>query len=1051
MQWSAPRARALYIGIAGAIVVVSMGLWLADFALGAALAILLFPLAYLFARLTNTSPRQSLLLATHTNIVSAVVMTIFFSQSRGPWVGLASGLFLFVVLYALVRGARQVVFGAIGLAAVGIAFLIVFNLPHSPLEPLKNLPYVGRFGSIFDQNDPTGKVRELIWQGDVPLILPHAPLWSPISGDDPLNAIRPLVGYGPEAMYVAYNRYYPPDLAHYEARNASPDRSHNETFDSLVTTGLLGFLAYIFLYTSVVYLALKWIGAIATPAERNAFIALWLAGGIITVLAFGFLRGWYYAGVALPSGMIVGLFIFLVGIAVRRSRAGEIAIDPTRALWVGALLAAVIGHFIEINFGIAIGSTQLYFWFYAALFVVIGMNRLNEAAPAAVAAAPRPIVEESARPVARRRKNRRAPDASRKPTRGANSSPAPVLAWTAVVTLILITLGFEFFTNQTGATSALDAVSRSLFMKGNTVSYGVFLMFALTWVVAGVLGLDAPRDQALFPIGLFAVLSLTALIWYALLHTHFLVQSGDQTASLLGLIGLYYLAFFALVGALALGLWFDEGTPTAFEWTRAPLSALVAPVLLVAVTVAIYSTNYAGVAADILYKVGLTYDNAGAWDQSIAVYERALALQPSQDFYALFLGRAYLESARAATDPTKRDSLLNAGDAVLKKALQINPLNTDHSANLARLHHTWATLLTDPAQKADQLQKSIQYYQNALRLSPNSALLRDELAQTYFQDNEMSQAYAQLEDSLRLDQEYAPTFAYLGDYYVSQHNLTVAADNYLRAIALDPTSVMNPDNTLQTNVQTTLSMPDILPRAVLSYTAVISASPGSTAARLALANLYKSAGKLDLARSEIEQAVRLAPNDTLLNLTLVNFLSETGQIDAAVTAMRHVVDLATQSHSQDLSRFQDFATQLQNLQSLIQTAQKSPNDVTAQRNLAALWKARGQPQFALPVYMTITRLAPGDYDAEKNVALLSLQLNQLDQAQTAVVAAAALAPANEKAIWQNLQVAINAEKAKQLDQALSAAQAALALAGAADKPTLQAYVTTLQGNVTNGN
>jgi O-antigen ligase len=57
--------------------------------------------------------------------------------------------------------------------------------------------------------------------------------------------IRPLVGYGPEAMWVAFNRFYPPDLAQVEARNASPDRSHNETWDSLVVTGLLGFVTYL--------------------------------------------------------------------------------------------------------------------------------------------------------------------------------------------------------------------------------------------------------------------------------------------------------------------------------------------------------------------------------------------------------------------------------------------------------------------------------------------------------------------------------------------------------------------------------------------------------------------------------------------------------------------------------------------------------------------------------------------------------------------------------------------------------------------------------------
>ncbi|HEX7592669.1 MAG TPA: hypothetical protein VF429_00715, partial [Anaerolineae bacterium] len=74
----------------------------------------------------------------------------------------------------------------------------------------------------------------------------------------------------------------------------------------------------------------------------------------------------------------------------------------------------------------------------------------------------------------------------------------------------------------------------------------------------------------------------------------------------------------------------------------------------------------------------------------------------------------------------------------------------------------------------------------------------------------------------------------------------------------------------------------------------------------------------------------------------------------------------------------------------------------------------------------------------------SLQLNRLDDAHTAVVAAAALAPANETAVWQSLQVAINAQKAKQIDQAIQAAQAALALAGDADKPALQAIITAWQ-------
>ncbi len=62
----------------------------------------------------------------------------------------------------------------------------------------------------------------------------------PDGREDPFNFLRPLIGYGPESMYVAYNRFYPPELTQVEKRNASPDRSHNETWDSLVITGVLG-------------------------------------------------------------------------------------------------------------------------------------------------------------------------------------------------------------------------------------------------------------------------------------------------------------------------------------------------------------------------------------------------------------------------------------------------------------------------------------------------------------------------------------------------------------------------------------------------------------------------------------------------------------------------------------------------------------------------------------------------------------------------------------------------------------------------------------------
>jgi O-antigen ligase len=188
--------------------------------------------------------RQFVPFGCYSGILTTQLICIVFSKSRGPWLGLLGGLFFFIVLWVLQWRQRWLMVTAVSLAvglavAVGL-FLVVFNLPETPLAHLRTMPYIGRLGRVFDLEEPTAKVRVLIWEGVVELVPPHGPLEFPSSEPDRWNFLRPFLGYGPESMYVAYNRFYPPDLAHIEARNASPDRSHNETFDALVITGLVG-------------------------------------------------------------------------------------------------------------------------------------------------------------------------------------------------------------------------------------------------------------------------------------------------------------------------------------------------------------------------------------------------------------------------------------------------------------------------------------------------------------------------------------------------------------------------------------------------------------------------------------------------------------------------------------------------------------------------------------------------------------------------------------------------------------------------------------------
>ena len=653
----------------------------------------------------------------------------------------------------------------------------------------------------------------------------------------------------------------------------------------------------------------------------------------------------------------------------------------------------------------------------------------------------------------RRRPAETARTSARKENAGADLPLGPVFAWTAVTTVIVLTLAFEFVNNQAGVPSALDAVGRSLFYKGDSQSFGVFLMFLLTWVIAGVVGFGeelktvrVARNGPAIAVALFAVLSLTAFVWYVLFQMRWLTQPGDLTEGFINILTLYYITLFVLIGAIALALSWNV-LPVGAHFLRSPVNAAVAPVLAVGIVAAIYLTNYSGVSADILYKSGSNLDNAGAWDRSVSTYQRALTLQPTQDFYSLFLGRAYLEGARAATDPAQRAQNLAKSEQVLLTAQRINPLNTDHSANLARLHRIWATLVDDPAQKTLHQQKSSEYYQMAVRLSPNTAYLYNEWSQTYFQSGDLDKTRATLEQSLKVDSQFPQTYLYLGEYYRAANDPERATQNYLKAIELDSAALAEPDGSPVSSALTVLTRPEIAPRAIVAFRAAVEANPASVAPHYALSEIYKRNGQTDLARQELELVVKNSPGDYMARLALVNFYSESGQIDAAVSAMRSVMDLLSPTRTSDYQRFQDFYAQLQNLQRAVQNAQKSPNDVSAHRTLAAMWKARGQAQFALPEYQTVARLIANDYDAYKNLTLLNLQLNNPDDAQRALTTATTLAPENEKPIWQNLQMALNSQKAQQLDQALKQAQAALALSGDADKPALQAYVTLLQGQM----
>jgi len=853
---------------------------------------------------------------------------IIFSGSRGPWLGLTLGIVIFVIIYALRRNLRWLWAGTIALGVAGFIFLLAFNLPDTPLAPLHQIPYVGRLGQLMETEGGTGKVRILIWEGAIKLIK-----------DDPF---RTLIGYGPEAMYVAYNKFYPPDLAHYEARNASPDRSHNETYDSLVITGLIGFAAYWLVFYSFFYYCLKLLGMIDPRHGREVFGTM-MGAGVFAFLLLYFEILPITLSPALPllglAVLVVYLFIYAVFLAPRQEAQPELTAETGEAgkesearapgkadqpylVLLIALLAASVAHFFEIQFGIAIASTRTTFWLYAGLLSALGVILLGRR-PAAATAPTAKSEAATAKTAGITTRKARKGVKTETPTRPAHRPAGPIwwstpVAYSLSGALVLSTMAFDFVVPNQGFTPIIAALL-----------VGVWFFVALLLLL---------RVRRLPPVGSlhawFASFLVFTIIPWALLALFAVIRSLQLAPLALGglvdpgdLVTAFYLWLLFLGIILAIGLYLGDASKPV-KATGGILAPIVAPILLVITLLFCQGSNLNIVLADIAYKQGDAYDKAGRYDGSIEAYERALNLAPDQDFYYLFLGRAYLELAKKAAvkggpfpaTPTlqqllsvRRDQVLRMSKeeliayslSALEQARRLNPLNTDHTANLGRLYRFWGEMID-----RSKLDVSLKYYEEALKLSPNAAHLYDEWGLVYFLKGDFDAALAKYEYARQIDPIFFQTYLYLGDLYSTLAGQATtptlkaewtakANEAYAEAGRLDAgaqvqimhAQARNLFNQAQ-NTQDPTQRQQLYVQAMETYQAVLRADNNNAEAHSTLGYIYAQLGRLEEAIQENREVVRLVPTDLNSWRNLAILYQQVGRIDDAITAVQNALRLA---------------------------------------------------------------------------------------------------------------------------------------------------------------
>jgi tetratricopeptide (TPR) repeat protein len=917
------------------------------------------------------------------------------------------------ILVALRRGWAWLWLGWILLTFLVAGWLLLFNIPPmrtagwrgaplvggvlNTLDQWRELPGIGSYGRMLDPSNTTGReksgrVRVLIWEGVLDLITPHAPLQYPDGQADSFNWLRPFLGYGPESMYTAYNRFYPPELATVEARNASPDRSHNETFDTLVITGLAGLLAWQLLYLTVIHFAFRYLGVVRSRRDSIVLVGLWVAGAALAALIATAMAGPVYLGVAVPTGIILGVIVYLIYYALfgRLEAAPADDLSPHRRpfaadrLLMNALAAAVLAHYVEIHFGIAISATRLYFFAFVALMFALGY-RLRR--PVVVA---EPEVVAAEEPAKSGRRKRRAQHGPATPP----AEPASRAGWERLLApavllgLMLGLFGYGFITYAlppdkviTGpADLSVGEIIRQSLLQNVRQNFAdwpfVLAMFILSWalgwlvylgemikhgeirldaggrerpgrqraaagvfmalvvagvaarllvpattttaalgislaligglgcaVVAALLWLNRPAARLIggvaaatlialaFPVllagGIVAGVALIAggagalwLLWDGGWRATLLPMAGVVWASLLGgfgfiflhainyrsalfyrggpaaesavalraleaqqasgLLTFFYVFVFLCVLLLAFALGRGEGRGRMVR--AAAGSGLAYGSLAVALVAAIWliaQTNMRPVQADMVFKRAKPFDDQAtrsaqadtatrqaAWDTAIAIYDAAIDRTPEEDFYYLFLGRAYLERSGITETPAEQVGLLEQAEELLLRAQALNPLNTDHTANLARLNTRWLAAATDGSEQAERVGLAERYYRQALTLSPQNSVIRNELARLILEGRgDCDEALALYDESLAVDPFYLQTHLARADANVlcGSNQDTAVRDEFFRRAATD-------------------------------LEQVVAAAPGNVRAWVQLAEIYRQIGDYERAQSAVDGA-----------------------------------------------------------------------------------------------------------------------------------------------------------------------------------------------------
>ncbi len=608
--------------------------------------------------------------------LAANLTAVVLAESRGPTLGLLVGLFFLMILHALRQGRVRAVAGLLVVGGFLIMMLVLLSLPGQQSAGFTDMPLLDRLDSSFQSK--SGRVRTHIWRGVFDLFVS--------------NPSRILTGYGPETLSLVFPRHNPPMLQYIEKPTAFADRAHNELLDLLVMQGVLGLAAFLLFFGVLCRFALKQLGLIPSMRQDIAFGVIVLASGFLGFLAPYAVSGEaVYSGLGFGLGLVCGLFLYLLFLALTTRRGALSCPWHPQGLLLSIILAALVGHFVEIQFCFGITATRLYFWVLAALAVVAGRN---------------------------------ACEGSRVPADGGQRLlffPSVVIpAFLAALVVAATTFGYVAYTETNGG--FLLAV------------FGCHLCVFITCAVFSLSRLGREGGRPNSPVrGLAAYAGLALafgglyLLSYFLLETNIAKLIYHHTGnSLLAVVerntklAAYYGWILAFVGMSSLLLLLGNAP---HEKRKVTLKvALIFPLLVLLMLPLVIASSIKGSMADIYTMAGRDLMQSKHWNAAQLCFSKAVSLDPSQAWRHQKLGYLYFTRAKKAEEPGKSlfyQQAMYHG----QKATQLLPLDVTLKNNLARMSYVWTRDTKEEKTHFYRLKVTETLYAEALKADRNNAFL----------------------------------------------------------------------------------------------------------------------------------------------------------------------------------------------------------------------------------------------------------------------------------------------------------------------------------------